>query len=193
MDKKRAFCSQKILVEVITAIKNGDIRPGDRIVAKEIADRLGTSLIPVREFLFWLTGQDILTERYREGFYLTALNVAMLHSFYREHARVIDASLELWRPGVRATRVPRDLWGQFAMIAEQTRCAGLIGIQRYLAGRLLPARLHEMERPVLRNLSGALARACRAGDIAAMSDECARFHQWCLHETSRIHHKISML
>lgn len=192
MEKHDASIGQKILDHVTAALRNGAIRPGDRIIAKTIAERVGTSSIPVREILYQLVGREMVIERYREGFYAAPLNAVILDSLYREHARVIDTCAEFWSPGAPGVGLLRDPWELFALIAAQSRSPALIGVQRYLTGRLAVVHRHEMDRATSRNLVAALIEALRGGSVDRIRSECARFHQQCSENVPAIIHDISL-
>jgi len=191
MEKHEASTGQKILDYVTAALRSGEIRPGDRIIPKNIAERVGTSLIPVREALYQFVGREMVIERHREGFYAAPLNADILQSLYREHAKIIDSCVEFWRPPIQRVGLLRDPWELFAVIATQSQCPALIGVQRYLAGRLLVARLHETDRATAGELAAALTVATRDGDTAGIRKESDRFHQRCIEESSAITRKMS--
>lgn len=193
MEKHETSTGQKILDYVTNALKTGEIRPGDRIIPKNIAEQIGTSPIPVREALYQLVGREMVIERHREGFYVAPLNVVILQSLYREHAKIIDNCVGFWRPGVQRIGLLRDSWDLFSVIAAQSQCPALIGIQRYLAGRLMAARAHEMDRAKARECAAALTVALRDGDLTAIRNESERFHWGCCEQSSGIMHKISLL
>ena len=54
--------ADRVTVELREAIFSGDLAPGERLVERKLAERLGTSHIPVREALTRLT-QEGLVER----------------------------------------------------------------------------------------------------------------------------------
>lgn len=184
--QNEALPGRKILEHVVAAMKKGDLRPGDRIIPKSIADRLGTSTIPVREALFQLVGREMLVERHREGFYVAPLNVMTLRSLYDQHKRAIGIALQAWRDDERRFGTPRDIWDMFATIVERARCPAMSGVQRYLAGRLLAARAYEMNRVTAREIAAALVTAMRAGETAIIGQECDRFHDQCIEDAPLI-------
>ena len=57
------------------AIVSGDLKPGERIPQEEIAERIGVSLIPVREALRVLEGEGQVTYRPRRGYAVTVLRI----------------------------------------------------------------------------------------------------------------------
>jgi hypothetical protein len=133
-----------------------------------------------------------LIERHREGFYLAPLNAVTLQSLYTEHARIIDTCVTLWRSDIRRIAVSRDPWDLFAVISGQSQCPALIGIQRYLARRLVPARTHEMDRARAREFAATLVAALRAGNVGVAKNECARFHEQCTEMISTMINRMSL-
>src|SRR3954447_18849937 len=57
------------------AIVAGDLRPGNRIGQEEVAERIGVSLIPVREALRVLESEGQVTYIARRGYFVTELRV----------------------------------------------------------------------------------------------------------------------
>src|SRR4051794_23554998 len=57
------------------AIVAGDLRPGNRIGQEEVAERIGISLIPVREALRVLESEGQVTYIPRRGYFVTELRV----------------------------------------------------------------------------------------------------------------------
>ena len=64
------------------AIVAGDLKPGERIPQEEIAERIGVSLIPVREALRVLEGEGQVTYRPRRGYAVTVLRIEDLTEIY---------------------------------------------------------------------------------------------------------------
>jgi DNA-binding GntR family transcriptional regulator len=64
------------------AIVAGVLKPGERIPQEEIAERIGVSLIPVREALRVLEGEGQVTYRPRRGYAVTVLRIEDLTEIY---------------------------------------------------------------------------------------------------------------
>jgi DNA-binding GntR family transcriptional regulator len=71
------------------AIVSGDLKPGERIPQEEVAERIGVSLIPVREALRVLEGEGQVTYRPRRGYAVTVLRMEDLVEIY-ELRRVLE-------------------------------------------------------------------------------------------------------
>ncbi len=71
------------------AIVEGELRPGQRVLQEDIAERLGVSVAPVREALRVLEQEGQLTYRPRRGYFVTELRVADVEEIY-ELRRVLE-------------------------------------------------------------------------------------------------------
>lgn len=98
------------------AIVAGDLAPGQRIGQEEIAARIGTSLVPVREALQVLAGEGQVTYRPRRGYVVTELRWADLEEIYGLRALLEDRA-------VRAALPKIDAAGLAAMRAAAADCA----------------------------------------------------------------------
>ncbi len=65
------------------AILDGELRPGQRVSQEAWAERIGVSLIPIREALGQLAGEGLVTHRPRRGYAVTELDLADLQEVYR--------------------------------------------------------------------------------------------------------------
>lgn len=64
------------------AIVAGELRPGDRVGQDEIAERIGTSIVPVREALRVLEQEGQLGYRPRRGYFVSDLRIEDLEEIY---------------------------------------------------------------------------------------------------------------
>jgi DNA-binding GntR family transcriptional regulator len=64
------------------AIIAGDLRPGERIPQEDVAERIGVSLIPVREALRVLEGEGQVTYIPRRGYFVTELHIDDLEEIW---------------------------------------------------------------------------------------------------------------
>lgn len=65
------------------AILDGELRPGQRVSQEAWAERVGVSLIPIREALGQLAGEGLVIHRPRRGYAVTELDLADLEEIYR--------------------------------------------------------------------------------------------------------------
>src|SRR5690242_2475152 len=64
------------------AIVRGDLRPGQRVIQEDVAERIGVSVAPVREALRVLEQEGQVTYRPRRGYFVTELRVEDLEEIY---------------------------------------------------------------------------------------------------------------
>ena len=74
--------AQHALEHLRRAIVSGDLAPGARVGQEQIAERLGTSVAPVREALRILEREGQLTYRPRRGYVVTELRIEELEEIY---------------------------------------------------------------------------------------------------------------
>ena len=74
--------TQHALDELRRSIVQGRYRPGQRVLQEEIAERLGTSLAPVREALRALEQEGQVVYRPRRGYFITELRIEDLQEIY---------------------------------------------------------------------------------------------------------------
>lgn len=72
------------------AILGGELRPGQRVPQEELADRIGVSVVPLREALRVLEGEGQVTYRSRRGYFVTELRAEDLAEIYGLR-RVLEA------------------------------------------------------------------------------------------------------
>lgn len=74
--------SQHALEALRRAIVAGELRPGQRVLQEEVAERLGVSIAPVREALAVLEKEGQVTYRARRGYFVTELHIEDLEEIY---------------------------------------------------------------------------------------------------------------
>jgi len=67
---------------ITTAIREGQLRPGDRVREHEMAERLGVSRTPVREALLRLEGEGFLEADVGRGFFVKPLSAREVREVY---------------------------------------------------------------------------------------------------------------
>ncbi len=98
--------ADRVTVELREAIFSGDLAPGERLVERKLAERLGTSHIPVREALTRLTQEGLVERLPHRGARVAALTsrdleeISSLRTLLEQFAvvRVQDA----WDPAKEA-------------------------------------------------------------------------------------------
>ena len=83
LDARPATAQEAVAAALRQAIVERELRPGDRIRQEELAQRLGVSVIPVREALKVLEGEGQVTYAPRQGYTVARLDLAALAEVYR--------------------------------------------------------------------------------------------------------------
>lgn len=179
--------TERVLATLRQMLASREFHPGTRLDPAHLAQRLTSSLTPVREALLRLTGEDLVESRSGGGFTLPHLDASTLTDCYAWSGQVLAIALHNW---------PRRRKGQSAMpaIAPGTiaeRCGALFG---YI-GRLscnaeharailrLNARLHLVrlvEGDVLEGLEEEfddLHQKTVAGNRRHLLNSCANYHR----------------
>ncbi len=79
----RPKTSQEHVVEWLRhAIVNRDLRPGEKVRQEEVAERVGVSIVPVREAMRVLEQEGQLTYRPRRGHFVTELRIEDIEEIY---------------------------------------------------------------------------------------------------------------
>lgn len=85
-----ATTSQHALDGLRRAIVSGGLRPGQRVLQEDLAERLGVSVAPVREALRTLEQEGQVTYLPRRGYHVTELRIEDLEEIY-DLRRVLEA------------------------------------------------------------------------------------------------------
>lgn len=72
-----------VLGELRRSIVSGELRPGEQIRQEALAERLGTSRVPLREALKMLEGEGQVTYHPHRGYFVAELSSADLAEVYR--------------------------------------------------------------------------------------------------------------
>src|SRR4051794_37917319 len=105
------------------AIAMGEIRPGERLLQNELAERLGVSPTPVREALMALIAQGVLTYVPNRGMRVVELDAPDAEQVYRIRGELEPLAVELGGPRLTPANLD-DLAGVLASMhraAEQQR------------------------------------------------------------------------
>lgn len=150
-DGVRAPTAQARAVAALrTAILEGELRPGQRVSQEAWADRVGVSLIPLREALGTLAGEGLVTYRPRRGYAVTELDLDDLDEVYRLR-RVLETDA-LLRGVPRATGSDIEALRDAANECAEAAADGEVA-EQLTANRLFHDRLHSLaDSPPLRRL-----------------------------------------
>jgi DNA-binding GntR family transcriptional regulator len=97
--------SERIAAQLRTAILAGDIAPGERIRQEEVAERLGTSRLPVREALRILEAEGLTEHTANIGSRVPRLDPAELDVLYRMRERLEPLALTESLPHLSAGEI----------------------------------------------------------------------------------------
>lgn len=82
---------QDAYARLLNEIRRGDLKPGDRLIELDLADRLGISRTPVREAIRQLESDGLVAHRPRTGAVVRTLDYAEIAELYEMRA-VLEAT-----------------------------------------------------------------------------------------------------
>jgi DNA-binding GntR family transcriptional regulator len=97
--------SERIAAQLRTAILAGEIAPGERIRQEDVAERLGTSRLPVREALRILEAEGLTEHTANKGARVPRLDAAELDVLYRMRERLEPLALIQSMPHLTAGEI----------------------------------------------------------------------------------------
>jgi len=173
--------ADRVTVELREAIFNGDLAPGERLVERKLAERLGTSHIPVREALTRLTQEGLVERLPHRGARVAALTrrdleeISSLRTLLEQFAvvRVQDA----WDPAKEARL--RKTVQQMVQAAEKGSNARVFELDRRFHEQLWEMADHHMLMTLNAQLRSRITGFLRAANAALEPDarvEHARTH-----------------
>lgn len=145
---------RQALVDLRRRLREGDLAPGTRITAKEIAEALRLSPTPVREALSRLAGEGVLEERRGDGFFVPDLSAADIAALYRLSEQLLLMSQRAMRPAHRDLRPSeagtdddpiRRIERLFLVWAAESGSRVTVEAYRTVAVRLAPVRRREVD------------------------------------------------
>jgi DNA-binding GntR family transcriptional regulator len=164
------------------AILAAKLSPGQRVNQEEWAERIGVSLIPVREALRALAGEGLVEYRPRRGYAVTRLDLADLEEVY--------ALRRLLETEAIVRGVPRATRGDLAALRAAAVACETAGGRGDVAGRL---RANRTFHDVLHGLAGSRPLA-RLIDLLWDSTEAYRALYYALpgevDEVDTAHHDL---
>lgn len=175
MQSERLEPFRQALFDLRRRLREGDLEPGDRVTAKDVAERLKLSATPAREALSRLAGEGVLEERRGDGFFVPELTAADISILYRLAEQLLLMSLECavppQRPAAVIELVPDDdpvraVERLFLIWASEGGNGVLLDGFRKKALRLSPVRRRE---PLVLDGIGAEAEG-----LFALADASAR-------------------
>ena len=137
---QRLSLTMQVEVSLKNALIVGALKPGARLITKEIADKLGTSITPVREALLRLVSAGALHATPAQAFMVPEMTLER----YTE-INAIRKQLEAMAVGAACQQMPPGKWQELHDLAEKFHDAMDKGeAQRALnANRAFRFRLYE--------------------------------------------------
>ena len=121
--------SQRIATHLRDAILSGEIGPGERIRQEEVAERLGTSRLPVREALRMLEAEGLTEHTANKGARVPALDRHELDVLYQMRERLEPLALTESIPHLTSGQI-RELEGLADRIAADTDLSEFLVLDR---------------------------------------------------------------
>jgi len=168
-------------------IMSHEFRPGDRLDPTLLAGELASSVTPVRDALYRLTGEGLAETRMGSGFFLPALDEPHLKDLYDWSAELIFLAIRSW-PRAKVA-IPVALLNGTVLIADRAAALFLAIGQLSTNGEhaqaieRLSAQLHavrSVEFHVLDHLDeefDAWVGAAAAGDRNTLRRLCSAYHR----------------
>ncbi len=124
-----AVTTERLYRELKRGIKIGLFRPGGLLVTSHIADRLGTSVTPVRDVLHQLLGEGLVATHDGGGFLVPAIDRDRTAHLYRWHGEVTGII-------IRNVERPQDIGDFPERSGKMTEAREIAGIAALLFERL---------------------------------------------------------
>jgi len=80
--------SDRVLQTIIEGLLAGRYQPGERVVARQLAEELGVSIVPVREAIHILAGEGVIDLTARKGARIRSMDREEVGAWWRIHAAV---------------------------------------------------------------------------------------------------------
>lgn len=186
--------SERVFDALKHDILSGELPPGTKLEPAALADRLNSSVTPVRDALHRLAGALLVEMRASEGFYLPFVTEPGLRDLYAWNAELVRTLVRAWpdrRAPLKADALPADIGRATAAFFEL-----FVGradnrehvYQMGLANDRL-ARARVAERRVFDDLEAELREMAMAFDNATSAEllkRVAAYHRRRLHATAAI-------
>jgi DNA-binding GntR family transcriptional regulator len=90
----RGTAHAAIYAELKAALMNGDLKPGDRVVVRELSERFATSAMPVREALRQLVNDEALIDHPNRGVSVPDVDAAAVADLFRIRCAIEGSAAE---------------------------------------------------------------------------------------------------
>ena len=80
--------SDRVLQTIIEGLLEGRYQPGERVVARQLAEQLGVSIVPVREAIHILAGEGVIDLTARKGARIRSMDQEEVGNWWRIQASI---------------------------------------------------------------------------------------------------------
>lgn len=104
--------SERVFDALKADILSGDLAPGMKLEPHAFAERLASSVTPVRDALHRLAGERLVDLRTSEGFYVPFVTEPGLRDLYSWNGQLVRMVVHSWSakaPSIRADGLPADI------------------------------------------------------------------------------------
>jgi DNA-binding GntR family transcriptional regulator len=115
---ERSSLSEQAYTKLRSIIVTGTLKPGERLVERQLAQRMGVSRTPLREAMIRLEHEGLLTALPAGGLIVTSLDEDEVRALY-----AIRIALEGYATRLAAERAPAERVAELNGIVEQQRTA----------------------------------------------------------------------
>lgn len=186
--------SERVFDALKHDILSGELPPGTKLEPAALADRLNSSVTPVRDALHRLAGALLVEMRASEGFYLPFVTEPGLRDLYAWNADLVRTLVRAWpnrRAPLKADALPADIGRAtaafFELFVGRADNREHVYQMGFANDRLARARV--AERRVFDDLEAELRELAMAFDNATNGEllkRVAAYHRRRLHATAAI-------
>lgn len=186
--------SERVFDALKHDILSGELPPGTKLEPAALADRLNSSVTPVRDALHRLAGTLLVEMRASEGFYLPFVTEPGLRDLYAWNAELVRTLVRAWpnrRAPLKADALPADIGRATAAFFELFvgRADNREHVHQMAFANDRLARARVAERRVFDDLEAELREMAMAFDNATSAEllkRVAAYHRRRLHATAAI-------
>lgn len=179
-------------------LQQGQLAPGDRITAVDLADKLRLSTTPVREALSRVAGEGLVEDRRGLGYFVPRLGALDIADLYRTSLAHLLIALDPQRPerlaaSPAALLSPQDehpvtlVEALFESWVAATGSSALVAAFRTVQVKLGPVR--RLEAALFTDLAGEAESLRQLDESGGREERLARirpFHAARIHEAERL-------
>jgi DNA-binding GntR family transcriptional regulator len=141
-----------------TAIEKGDLRPGDRLIEREICETLGVSRPLVREALRVLEGDGLVTQMSRGGMAVTAITLDEAMHIYavRKELEGLAAELFVKHADAELHRLLQEATEALLSAEEAGNTAGVLSAKNEFYAIMSRGSANPVLQSMLKNIHGRI-------------------------------------